>query len=53
MGGVPSSVSFLALAELRERTQRVSLSLLVVCQSEPTEFFAELTELAVKLSEAQ
>ena len=36
-----------------ERTQRVPLSLLFVCQSELTEFFAELTEFAVKLSEAQ
>ena len=36
-----------------ERTQWVPLSLLCVCQSELTEFFAELTEFAVKLSEAQ
>ena len=32
---------------------RVSLSQLFVCQSKLTEFFAELTEFAVKLSEAQ
>ena len=36
-----------------ERTQWAPLSLLFVGQSELTEFFAELTELAVKLSEAQ
>ena len=36
-----------------QRTQWVPLSLLFVCQSELTEFFAELTEFAVKLSEAQ
>ena len=36
-----------------ERAQWVPLGLLFVCQSELTEFFAELTEFAVKLSEAQ
>ena len=36
-----------------ERAQWVPLSLLFVCQSELTEFFAELTEFAPKLSEAQ
>ena len=37
-----------------ERTQWVPLSLLFLCQSKLTEFFfAELTEFAVKLSEAQ
>ena len=36
-----------------ERTQWVPLSLLFVCQSELTEFFAELTKFAPKLSEAQ
>ena len=36
-----------------ERTQWVPLSLLFVCQSELNEFFAELTEFTVKLSEAQ
>ena len=36
-----------------ERTQWVPLSLLVVCRSELAEFFAELTEFAPKLSEAQ
>ena len=36
-----------------EWTQWVPLSLLFVCQSELTEFFAELTEFATKLSEAQ
>ena len=36
-----------------QRTQWVSLSLAFVCQSELTEFLAELTEFAVKLSEAQ
>ena len=36
-----------------ERTQRVPLSLLFVCQSELTEFFAELSEFAPKLTEAQ
>ena len=37
----------------RERTQWVPFSLLFVCQNELTEFFAELTEFAPKLSEAQ
>ena len=36
-----------------ERTQWVPLSLLFVCKRELTEFFAELTEFAPKLSEAQ
>ena len=36
-----------------EKTQWVPLSLLFVWQSELTEFFAELTEFAPKLSEAQ
>ena len=36
-----------------ERTQWVPFSLLFVCQSELTEFLAELTEFAPKLSEAQ
>ena len=36
-----------------ERTQWVPLSLLFMCQSELTEFLAELTEFAPKLSEAQ
>ena len=36
-----------------ERTQWVPLSLLFVCQSELTEFFAEVTEFTVKLREAQ
>ena len=35
-----------------ERTQRVPFSLLFVCQSELTEFSAELAEFAPKLSEA-
>ena len=37
----------------RERTQWVPFSLLFVCQSELTGFFAELTEFAAELSEAQ
>ena len=36
-----------------ERAQWVPLSPLFVCQSELTEFFAELTRFAVKLSKAQ
>ena len=36
-----------------ERTQWVPFSLLFVCKRELTEFFAELTEFAPKLSEAQ
>ena len=35
----------------RERTQRVPLTLLFVCKSELTEFFAKLTESTQKLSE--
>ena len=35
------------------RAQWVHLSLSFVCESELTEFFAELTEFAIKLSEAQ
>ena len=49
----PNSVSFLGSLSSGERTQRVPLSLLLVCKSELTEFFAELTEFAPKLSEAQ
>ena len=48
----PNSVSFVALAEFRGESS-VSSSRLCVCQSKLTEFFAELTEFAVKLSEAQ
>ena len=44
---------FLGLLSSGERTQWVPLSLLFVCQSELTEFLAELTEFAPKLSEAQ
>ena len=47
----PNSVSFFALTESGERAQRVSLSLLFVCKSKLTEFFAELTEFAQKLGE--
>ena len=36
-----------------ERSQWVPVSLWSVCKSELTEFFAELTEFAPKLSEAQ
>ena len=35
----------------RERTQRVPLSLVFVCQSKLTECFAELTEFAAELNE--
>ena len=44
----PSSVSFLALTELRG--ENVPLSLLFVCQSELTEVVAELTKFAAELS---
>ena len=44
---------FFTLTESGERTQWVPLSLLFACQCELTEFFAELTEFAIKISEAQ
>ena len=52
----PNSVSFFALTEFRREssvTQWLSLSPLLAGQSELTKFFAELTEFAPKLSEAQ
>ena len=50
----PSSVSFFALTEFRgEMSVSSSQHILFVWQSELTEFFAELTEFAPKLSEAQ
>ena len=48
------SVSFLALTEFRGRELSEFLSAYYfLCQSEVTEFFAELTECAEKLGEAQ
>ena len=48
-----SSVSFLALTELRGENSLSSSQPMIVCQSKLTEFFPELTEFAPKLSEAQ
>ena len=50
----PNPVSSLGLIELRGANAVSSFySLLFVCKRELTEFFAELTEFAPKLSEAQ
>ena len=49
----PNSVSFSGLTEFQGANSVSSFSLLFVCKGELTEFFAELTELAAKLSEAQ
>ena len=50
----PNSVSFLALTEFRERELSEFLSAYYLCaKANSPSFFAELTEFAPKLSEAQ
>ena len=49
----PNSVSFFALTEFRGENSVSSSQPIICVPSELTEFFAELTEFAPKLSEAQ